>query len=164
MKDTKDQIILVTGATDGLGRGTAEALAMKGARVLLHGRNPAKLEKTAKEIRKIAGNDNIGTYLADLSSLAEVRRLAADVQKNNDRLDILINNAGIGFGDPTSSQRELSQDGYELRFSVNYLAPFLLTNLLLPCIHKAAPSRIDERRLHRSGTYRLQRCHACQEI
>ena len=65
------------------------------------------------------------------SSLAEVRRLAADVQKNNDRLDILINNAGIGFGDPTSSQRELSQDGYELRFSVNYLAPFLLTNLLL---------------------------------
>ena len=142
MKDIDDQIILVTGTTDGLGRGTAETLAMRGARVLLHGRNPAKLEKTAKGIRKIAGNDNIRTYLADLSSLAEVRRLAADIQKNNERLDILINNAGIGFGDPASSQRELSKDGYELRFSVNYLAPFLLTNLLLPCLHKGAPSRI----------------------
>jgi NAD(P)-dependent dehydrogenase (short-subunit alcohol dehydrogenase family) len=141
MKDVKEKVALVTGSTDGLGSGTALALARMGASVLLHGRDQAKLEKMANRLEGSTGSDRIGTYLADFSSLAEVRRLAAEIEENTDHLDLLINNAGIGFGDPAAG-RELSKDGYELRFSVNYLAPFLLTNLLIPCLRHSAPSRI----------------------
>ena len=87
-------------------------------------------------------NKRLECYLADFSSLAQVRRLAEEVKANHDSVDILINNAGIGAGNPTNKQRVLSQDGYELRFAVNYLASFLLANLLLPCLHRAASARI----------------------
>jgi NAD(P)-dependent dehydrogenase (short-subunit alcohol dehydrogenase family) len=141
MKDVKDQLALITGSTDGLGKGTARTLAGEGASVLLHGRDRAKLDRTAKEIAQETGNKKIEVYLADLSSLAEVRSLAADVQSGHDHLDLLINNAGIGFGAP-GAQRALSRDAYELRFAVNYLAPFLLTNLLVPMLQRSSPSRI----------------------
>ncbi len=141
MKDIVGQLILITGSTDGLGRGTALALAERGAAVILHGRDRAKLERVEGEVRRATGNKRTEGYLADLSSLAEVRRLAAEVQDDHEHLDLLINNAGIGFGEP-GAERELSQDGHELRFAVNYLAPFLLTNLLIPCLQRGAPSRI----------------------
>lgn len=138
MKEVTDQTILITGATDGIGEITAKKLAAGGSRLLMHGRNPEKLERVSKDIQEATGNDRIETYLADFSALANVRQLAEKVLANHNRLDVLINNAGLGFDD----ERQLSDDGYELRFAVNYLAPFLLTHLLLPALKEAAPSRI----------------------
>jgi NAD(P)-dependent dehydrogenase (short-subunit alcohol dehydrogenase family) len=127
------QTILVTGATDGLGRALAAKLASRGATVLLHGRSEQRLEETQREVTAAA------TYQADFSSLEEVRGLAAAIERDQQRLDVLVNNAGIGGG---TGRREESADGYELRFAVNYLAPFLLTNLLLPLLRRSAPARI----------------------
>jgi NAD(P)-dependent dehydrogenase (short-subunit alcohol dehydrogenase family) len=131
--------VLVTGSTDGLGREVALRLGKLRARVLVHGRDRARGEEVVKEIK--AGGGDARFYQADLGSLAEVRRLAADVLKDNPRIDILINNAGLGSG-LAGAPREESADGHELRFAVNYLAPFLLTGLLLPTIVKSAPARI----------------------
>lgn len=131
----------MTGATDGLGRAVARELASRGATVLLHGRSEARLADTLSEIRGATGNDRLRTYLADLSSLDEVRRMAEEILGREERLDVLINNAGIGMGsDP--HRREESADGHELRFAVNHLAPFLLTLLLLPLLRRSAPARI----------------------
>jgi NAD(P)-dependent dehydrogenase (short-subunit alcohol dehydrogenase family) len=129
--------VLVTGATDGLGRRVAFDLAAGGATVLLHGRNPERLEATLEEIRGETGNEKGGSYLTDLSSLREVRGLAERVLAEQDRLDVLVNNAGIIVG-----ERRESEDGYELTFAVNYLAHFLLTRLLLPLLRDSAPARI----------------------
>lgn len=142
MDDLTGKIILITGATDGVGKQTAHDLARRGATLLLHGRNSEKGEAVLREIREATGNDWLKLYLADFSSLAEVRRLAQEVQAEHDGLDVLINNAGIGGGKRGETRRELSQDGIELRFAVNYLAPFLLTRLLLPSLKRAAPSCI----------------------
>ena len=128
--------ILVTGATDGLGKALATSLAAKGHRVLLHGRDDARGERTLEEI----GAADLGWYRADLASLAEVRALADAVTANEERLDVLVNNAGIGTTLPEG--RAESADGHELRFAVNYLAPFLLTRLLLPKLRSSAPARI----------------------
>jgi NAD(P)-dependent dehydrogenase (short-subunit alcohol dehydrogenase family) len=136
-----EQTMLVTGATDGLGRRLARELAARGATVLLHGRSGRRLEESVREIREATGNDRLHTYLADLASLDQVRRLAKEVERDHERLDLLVNNAGIGGG-TRPSQREESADGYELRFAVNYLAPFLLTHLLLPLLRRSAPARI----------------------
>jgi NAD(P)-dependent dehydrogenase (short-subunit alcohol dehydrogenase family) len=114
-----DQTVLITGSTDGLGRRVAEDLAAEGARVLVHGRSPERVERTVEETGAAAG------YVADLSSIDEVERLAGEV----DGVDVLVNNAGV-----ISRERELSRDGYELGFAVNYLAGFALTGLLLPDI------------------------------
>lgn len=132
---------LVTGATDGLGRALAHELASRGATVLVHGRSHARLAETLEEIREATGSDRVRTYRADFASLTEVRRLAEEVERDHDRLDLLVNNAGIGAG-PSGTLREESVDGYELRFAINYLAPFLLTNLLLPLLERSAPARI----------------------
>jgi NAD(P)-dependent dehydrogenase (short-subunit alcohol dehydrogenase family) len=142
MKPLTQQSILVTGSTDGLGKLTALALAREGATVLLHGRDRQRLETTRQEIQKATGNAHLETYLADFAELAEVRHLAETLQARHPRLDMLINNAGIGGGKQGEARRELSEDGYELRFAVNYLAPFLLTHLLLPCLRQTPPSRI----------------------
>lgn len=142
MKSLAQQTILVTGSTDGLGKQTALALAMQGATVLLHGRDPQRLEATQQEIQQATGSAQLETYRADFASLAEVRGLAEAVQTQHPRLDMLINNAGIGGGKRGAARREVSQDGYELRFAVNYLAPFLLTRLLLPSLRDTPPSRI----------------------
>jgi NAD(P)-dependent dehydrogenase (short-subunit alcohol dehydrogenase family) len=120
--------VLVTGATDGLGKAVATELARAGATVLVHGRDDARGERTLNEIRSETGSDRLRWYRADLASLGEVRGLAEQVAADNERLDVLVNNAGIG----TAGPRMESEDGYELRFAVNYLAPFLLTRLLAP--------------------------------
>ena len=119
MRALEDQTILITGATDGLGRRVAQELAGRGASVLVHGRDPERVERAVEETGAAGG------YLADLSSLEEVRRLAGEVE----RLDVLVNNAGV-----VSPERQESDDGYELGFAVNYLAGFALTGLLLPKI------------------------------
>jgi NAD(P)-dependent dehydrogenase (short-subunit alcohol dehydrogenase family) len=136
----KGKTVLVTGATDGLGRHVAMMLAKDGATVLLHGRDQAKGEAVLAEIRAATGNANLEFHRADLASLAEVRELAGAVQAAHPRLDVLVNNAGVGlFG---GGGRQTSRDGLELHFAVNYLAPFLLTELLLPTLKAGAPSRI----------------------
>ncbi len=130
---------LITGSTDGVGRVVATRLGEQGWRVLVHGRDRGRGERVVAEIKDAGGAADL--LIADLSSLAEVRRLAAAVQQATTRLDLLINNAGIGSGGPQGT-RQTSADGYELRFAVNYLAGFLLTHLLLPLIGKSAPARI----------------------
>jgi NAD(P)-dependent dehydrogenase (short-subunit alcohol dehydrogenase family) len=139
MADGKGRTALVTGATDGVGRVVARALGKDGWRVLVHGRDRGRGEALVREIEQAGGS---ATFLAaDLASLAEVRRLAAEVRKATDRLDLLINNAGIGTTG-NAPGRQTSADGHELRFAVNYLAGFLLTHLLLPLLKASAPARI----------------------
>jgi NAD(P)-dependent dehydrogenase (short-subunit alcohol dehydrogenase family) len=130
---------LVTGSTDGVGRMVAERLGADGWRVLVHGRDRARGEQVVAAIKKSGGAAEF--LQADLSSLAEVRRLAEAVAKATKRLDLLINNAGIGSGGPQGT-RETSADGYELRFAVNYLSGFLLTHLLMQLLKNSAPARI----------------------
>src|ERR671922_1135695 len=142
MRPIEDTVILITGATDGLGRGVAERLAAEGATVLRHGRDPERLAATADAIRQATGNERLSTHRADLASLEEVRALADHVERSTDRLHVLINNAGIGSGRPDGDTRQESRDGHELRFAVNYLAGFLLTERLLPLLRASAPARI----------------------
>ncbi len=138
MRPVPDQVILVTGSTDGLGKATARALAARGATVLLHGRTQARCEAALRDIRQATGNERLRALRADFSALSEVRRLAAEIQAGCPRLDLLINNAGIGG----PGRRQESRDGHEFVFAVNYLAPFLLTALLLPLLRRSAPARI----------------------
>ena len=130
---------LVTGSTDGVGRVVAKTLGARGVRVLVHGRDRERGERVVAEIKAAGGSAEF--LAADLSALAEVRRLAGAVQRATGRLDLLINNAGIGSGG-AQGVRQTSADGHELRFAVNYLAGFLLTDLLLPLIRQSAPARI----------------------
>ena len=130
---------LITGSTDGVGRMVAERLGADGWRVLVHGRDRARGDEVVASIKASGGAAEF--FQADLASLAEVRRLADAVRKATPRLELLINNAGIGRGDPQAG-RQLSPDGHELRFAVNYLSGVLLTHLLLPLIRKSSPSRI----------------------
>lgn len=134
-------MILITGSTDGLGKRVARDLAGRGAAVLLHGRSREKGEATLQEIQDETGNKKVSYYNADFSSLDAVRRLSEELRAEQERLDILINNAGIGAG-PRRAGREMSTDNFELRFAVNYLAPFLLTHRLLTLLRRSAPSRI----------------------
>jgi NAD(P)-dependent dehydrogenase (short-subunit alcohol dehydrogenase family) len=136
-----EQVVLVTGSTNGLGGAVARALATRGATVLMHGRDAVRAEATLREIRSATGNEQLSVYLADLGSLEQVRSLGEQVLGEHDRLDVLVNNAGVGFG-RRGARRELSADGIELRLAVNYLAPFLLTRLLEPRLVESAPSRI----------------------
>jgi NAD(P)-dependent dehydrogenase (short-subunit alcohol dehydrogenase family) len=133
--------VLVTGSTDGLGKQTALELARRGATVLVHGRDPARCEATLREIRSATGSDRPRSYVADFAELAAVRLLSEEIERDNTQLDVLVNNAGIGAG-KRGDRREESRDGYELRFAVNYLAPFLLTGLLLQLLRRSAPARI----------------------
>ncbi len=128
--------VLITGATSGLGRYLAEELAGSGWQVLAHGRDPGRVA----DLCAVLGRDARG-YVADLASLGDVRDLAASVRAQVPRLDVLVNNAGVGFGAPGEG-RQVSADGHELRFAVNYLAPVLLTRLLVPLLTASAPSRI----------------------
>ena len=142
MKPLDEQIVLVTGATDGLGRGVATALAAEGATLLVHGRSRERLDAVVEEIGAETGNASLRPYRADLASLDEVRRLADDVVAREARLDALVNNAGIGTTLPGDGERMVSADGYELRFAVNYLAGFLLTHRLTDLLAASAPARI----------------------
>jgi NAD(P)-dependent dehydrogenase (short-subunit alcohol dehydrogenase family) len=137
VRDAAEATVLVTGATDGLGRRVAREIAAKGVTVLLHGRSPERLEAALEELRRETGNEMLGSYLADLSSLGEVRGLAERVISEHDRLDVLVNNAGI-----IARERQESGDGHELTFAVNYLSHFLLAGLLLPLLKDSTPARI----------------------
>ena len=142
MTPKSQQVILVTGATDGHGKGVALELARRGATVLVHGRDADRIARTVEEVRDRAGGAAVRSYRADLASLADVRAMAGQVLAGEPRLDALVNNAGIGTRVPGDGARMTSADGHELRFAVNYLAPFLLTRLLLPRLEESAPARI----------------------
>src|SRR6202050_876694 len=139
MAKSNAKTALVTGSTDGVGREVARRLGRNGWRVLVHGRDRQRGNEVVAAIEKAGGTAEF--VAADLSTLAEVRRLGDAVQETTQRLDLLINNAGIGSGGPQGERQE-SADGYELRFAVNYLSGFLLTHLLLPLIKRSAPARI----------------------
>jgi NAD(P)-dependent dehydrogenase (short-subunit alcohol dehydrogenase family) len=130
---------LVTGSTDGVGREVAQRLGRDGWRLLIHGRDRERGKAVVAAIEKAGGAAEF--IAADLSALAEVRRLADAVEKTTPRLDLLMNNAGIGSGGPRGARQE-SAEGYELRFAVNYLSGFLLAHLLLPLLKSSAPARI----------------------
>ena len=134
--------MLITGATDGLGRAVAERLATEGATVLLGGRDPERLAATRDAIERTTGNGRLRTYVADLASLDDVRAMADAVVASTERLDVLVNNAGIGSGRPDATTRQESRDGHELRFAVNFLAGALLTLRLLGLLRRSAPARI----------------------
>jgi len=136
---TKGRTVLITGSTDGVGRRVAERLAQAGMIVLVHGRDHDRAERLLVDIRNAGGSGAF--YPADLSSLSDVRSLAEAVQRDYGRLDILINNAGIGTGG-RGAGRQISGDGHELRFAVNYLSGFLLTHLLLPLLQAGRAARI----------------------
>lgn len=137
------KVILLTGATDGMGRALAADLARQGATVLVHGRDQGRIAATVAETAAAAGRpDRVRSYQADLSDLAAVKDLAEQVIKAEPRLDVLVNNAGIGINQPGGGARQESADGIELRFAVNYLAGYALSRRLLPLLTRSAPSRI----------------------
>jgi NAD(P)-dependent dehydrogenase (short-subunit alcohol dehydrogenase family) len=134
--------VFVTGATDGLGRALGEHLAAEGSRLILHGRNEDKLSEVAGSIADANGAELPTTVVADLSDLAQVKKLAHEVADATERLDVFVSNAGIGSGLPEGRTRATSKDGYELRFAVNYLAGFSLTLDLLELLRRSAPARV----------------------
>jgi NAD(P)-dependent dehydrogenase (short-subunit alcohol dehydrogenase family) len=140
-RGASETVALITGSTDGLGRALAGRLAAMGATVHIHGRNAEKLEAARREIVEATGNERVHGHLADFAKLADVRALADEIAAL-DALHILVNNAGIGSGYPDSRERQESADGIELRFAVNYLAGFVLTERLLPLLERSAPARI----------------------
>jgi NAD(P)-dependent dehydrogenase (short-subunit alcohol dehydrogenase family) len=132
--------VLITGSTDGVGRYVATQLATAGAKVLIHGRDRARAKTLSDEIKRAGGGEPV-FYQADLSSLADTRKLADAVLADHRRLDVFISNAGIGSQN-NGPARQTSADGHELRFAVNYLSGFLLAHRLLPLLKASAPSRI----------------------
>lgn len=134
------KVVLITGSTDGLGRELALRIGATGAHVIVHGRNRERGMQVVDSIRRLGKGGTAKFYAADLGSFAEVRALADSILKEYSRLDLLINNAGIWLRNATS--RELSRDGNELSFQVNYLSGFLLTHRLKPLLVKSAPSRV----------------------
>jgi len=134
--------ILITGSTDGLGKLVADHLAAQGATVLLHGRNREKGRAVLDELRRKTKSAKLTYYNGDFSSLQEVKALSNEILKSEKHIDVLINNVGIGRGKDTN-RREVSKDGHELRFAVNYLAHVLLTEKLLPLLPPASARIIN---------------------
>lgn len=130
-------VCLVTGATTGIGLATAEGLARSGAHVILGARTPARGEAARDRIATATGSDRLEVVVGDLSVQAEVRRLAEEIARTHDRLDVLVNNAGM-----VATRRQETADGFELTWAVNHLAPFLLTNLLTDLLVASAPARV----------------------
>jgi NAD(P)-dependent dehydrogenase (short-subunit alcohol dehydrogenase family) len=135
--------VLITGSTDGLGKLIARHLVLRGANVLLHGRNSEKGEAVLNELQSLTKNIKLVYYNADYASLKEVKDMGEAVVKDNKQIDILINNVGIGKGQSKSSKRELSKDGIELRFAVNYVAHVLLTEKLMPLFKNGTSAIIN---------------------
>ncbi|MEU5056095.1 MULTISPECIES: SDR family NAD(P)-dependent oxidoreductase [unclassified Streptomyces] len=135
------RITLITGATQGLGRGIALDLATRGDTLLLHGRDTGRLEAVAADVRRAAPDATVRTYLADLSDLDQVRAMADRIRDVEPRLDVLVNNAVASAG-AEPLRRELSAQGHELRFAVNHLAPYALIRGLLPLLRASAPARV----------------------
>jgi NAD(P)-dependent dehydrogenase (short-subunit alcohol dehydrogenase family) len=133
----RGKVCLITGANSGIGKGTAFGLAKMGATVVMVARNLEKGQAALEEIKEASGNDSVDLMMADLSSQAAVRELAASFEEQYENLDVLINNAAI-----IPPKRTITVDGIEIQFAVNHLAPFLLTNLLIDTLKASAPSRI----------------------
>ena len=133
------EVIMITGSTDGIGAAVALQVAREGAHVIVHGRSVARGDSIVALVRAAGGTARF--YQADLGSLAQVRELANSIIRDYPRLDVLVNNAGIGRGMP-DAPREVSADGYELRFAVNYLSHYYLTLQLMPLLLESAPSRV----------------------
>src|SRR5579872_631153 len=131
------KICLVTGSTSGIGKVTARELANRGASVVLVSRSRAKGEATQAEIQQATGNSQVELLVADLSLLEDVHRLVAEFQQTHPYLHLLVNNAGGAY-----PRRTLTSEGFEATLAVNYLAPFLLTELLLDTLKASAPARI----------------------
>ena len=129
--------ILITGSTDGIGKLTALQLAQAGHKLFLHGRNAKKLAVVISEILTASQNNSLNPIIADFSKLADVRRMAQDLSKEVDHLDVVINNAGV-----FKSSHPQTEEGWDMRMVVNYLAPYVLTHDLLPIIEKATNPRI----------------------
>ncbi|NLR94356.1 SDR family NAD(P)-dependent oxidoreductase [Flammeovirga agarivorans] len=129
--------ILITGSTDGIGKSTAFKLAEEGHTLYLHGRNSKRLNQLIDTIKEETNNNNIYGFVADFADLSDVKRMSDEVQKGVKYLDVLINNAGV-FNSPIS----YSKQGYDIRYAVNYLAPYLLTRELLPLLNLGQQSRI----------------------
>lgn len=134
------RIALVTGATAGLGRAVAGALAGHGMHILVHGRDTKRASAVVDQISKSGGTAQ--AVLTDLASLDQVRELADRITADHNAISLLINNAGVGAGRPPYRRRQLSADGHELRLAVNYLAPALLARRLIPPLKNGAPARI----------------------
>lgn len=132
------KIILITGASDGIGKETAKTLAKQGHQIIIHGRNRQKTESAFEEIKRETGNQNIDMYVADFLLLAEVKKFAEAIIQKYNRLDVLINNAGAQFTD----KRETTSEGHEKTMVINVFAPFLLTNLLLNLLSKSKSARV----------------------
>jgi len=135
--DMTGKTVLITGATNGIGKAAARGLAKLGAQVVIVGRNAQKCAETVAELRASTGNQAIEALRADLSVMAEVRHLADQVKARYPRLEVLINNAGAYF-----DKRLTSADGYEMTFALNHLGHFYLTTLLLDLLKASAPARI----------------------
>jgi len=129
--------ILITGSTDGIGKLAAVKLAKKGHQIYLHGRNSEKLELVISEIKEATNNENIKGFVADFSDLEAVKKMAQQINEEVSKLDVLINNAGV-FNSPNTQ----NDAGLDMRYVVNYFAPYLLTNELLPLLKKGTGSRI----------------------
>ncbi len=148
--------ILITGATNGIGKQAALELAMMGAEIVIVGRDELKTRKVSIDIKRASGNPKIDLLLADLSSMDDIRRIAAEFRDKYQRLDVLLNNAGAVF-----SQYQESADGYEMTFALNHLSYFLLTNLLLDIVKFTAKDHGEARIInvsssaHRNATMRL---------
>lgn len=139
--------ILITGATDGIGKATALALAQQGHLVIVHGRTTAKARAAVDELHAATGSEYVDYVAGDFSRLSDVRALADEVAQRYPGLDTLINNAGVYM-----NSRQISADGFELTMAVNHLAPYLLTRLLLPALKLNAPGRI----VHVSSTVHMR--------
>jgi retinol dehydrogenase 12 len=131
------RVAVVTGASSGIGKETAKALAAQGWRVIAIGRDPGRTAAAEAELHAAASGAPATMIRADLALMAQAARAAAEIEGLTDRIDVLVNNAGGVF-----AKRQVSKDGYEMTFAVNHLAPFLLTQLLLGTVKSAAPSRI----------------------
>ena len=132
------KIILITGASDGIGKETAKTLAKQGHTLIIHGRNQQKLQAVYEEIKAETGNTRIELFTADFLSLAEVKRFADEIKQKYDHLDVLINNAGAQFNEV----RALTGEGHEKTMVINVFAPFLLTTLLLDILKKSRSARV----------------------
>ena len=125
--------ILITGSTDGIGLLTAKKLLALGHKVLIHGRNSSKLEQSKQTLLESNKEGVIETYLADLSNISEVKKLASDISRNNNKIDVLINNAGI-----YKTNDKVTKNGLDVRFVVNTIAPYLLTKTLMPILDSSS--------------------------
>jgi len=137
MNELKNKIVLITGSTDGIGYQTAIELVKLGYHVIIHGRNREKADLTLKRIEKVTNKKNVSAVYADLSSFNQINEMVNDVSYRFNRLDVLINNAGV-----YKPERNITQEGLEETFAINYIAPFILTNLLLNLLKNGKSSKI----------------------